>query len=602
MHFTYMRDSIPSFDLPSYPGQCYQTLVPATFDIQERADLAVHGLTGITDPEKDYDLYWWVTIGSNPPFMTHRPNDIHNQVGFHAALPLARLISGSGLNEHIEEHWAKVLLHMQGPDGLLWTKIDGRPWLAFKGGLTHGEATSDYADVILNGWALAALAVYYHLTGDALWKKTGEKIVHGLAANVVDKGDYAYFSQSFIPSKDPTMPIPHRVSHGGWVVYGLTHFFRETGYEPALKLAGKLARGIKDHANFFGPHGEFLDCQRQPLPEAHFYAHVHCLFEILDYALAASGDNRDMIDFVKDGFDFARNSGNTILGFFPELLWRENFQTCETCGLADLISMGLRLTAIGEGDHWDDVDRWIRNQFAENQIIRPLDWANRQAWLGPDAGWQRQAHRPMDVVIENADHVTERVVGMFRGWPNPNDGFGGRHSVVMVCCTFQGTRALYYIWEHMLTHKDGKLSVNLLMNRPSPWADVDSHIPYEGRVDVKVKQGVSLEIRIPEWVSPEETACAVNGKEQVLGWEGRYAQVGRTESGDLVTLTFPIAERAEKIHIQKHAYNIVRKGNEVVAIEPPGQIDPLYQRSEYRDAVTHWKKASRFVSDETFYW
>ena len=603
MRYTYMRDIIPSFSLPSYPGQHYEALVPATLDIQERAALAVRGLTGIVDPEKDYELYWWVTIGAHPPHMTHRPNDLHNQAGFHAALPLMRQISNSHANEHVEEHWTKVLLHMRGPDGLLWTKIEDRPWLAFRGSAaSHGNVDTDYADVILNAWTLALLASLYHLSGERLWKETGEKIVQGLIAGLAHKDDYAYLPQSFIPWTDAKMPNPHRVSHGGWVIYGLVHFFHETGYEPALDLAGKLARGIKDHSNFFGAHGEFKDCQRRPVPEAHFYAHVHALFEILDYALAAGGDNREMIEFVKGGFDYAQNSGNTILGFFPELLWRESFQTCETCGLADLISMGLRLTAVGEGDHWDKVDRWIRNQFAENQIMRPLDWADRLPWLGPDDFWHSRARRPIDPVIENADRVSERVVGMFRGWPDPNDGFGGEHRVVMPCCTMQGTRALYYIWEHILTCKEGKLSVNLLLNRPSPWADVDSHIPYQGQVDVTMKQGLALEIRIPEWTTPEQTTCTVNGQTRTPRWQGRYAQIEQTAPGDRVTLTFPIAERAAKIYIQKRAYNIVRKGNEVVAIEPPGQIDPLYQRSEYRDAVTHWKKVTRFVADQAWYW
>ena len=602
MRFRYMSEEIPSFRLPTNGGQRYEALVPATFDVQERAALAVRGLTGITDPEKDYEVYWWVTMGSNPPYMTHRPNDLHNQVAFHSALPLVRLMSGSDHSQHIEEHWAKVLLHMRGPEGLLWTGTEDRPWLLFQGGATHGEATQDYADVILNGWALAVMALYHRLTGDRLWRDVGQQIVSGLAANVVDKGSYAYFPQSFIPWSDPALPIPHRVSHGGWVIYGLTHFFRETGYEPALELAGKLARAIKDHANFFGPNGEFLDCQRQPFPEAHFYAHVHCLFEILDYALAAGGEDRELIDFAKGGYAYARESGNTILGFFPELLWRESFQTCETCGLADLISMGLRLAAIGEADHWDDVDRWIRNQFAENQIMRPLDWADRLAWRGPDIGWQQQSQRPIDPVAESADRVSERVVGMFRGWPEPSEGLGGEGRGVMPCCTIQGARALYYIWEHMVSYRDGTLSVHLLLNRPSPWADVASHIPYQGQVDIAVKQDLDLEARMPEWVAREQVSCTVDGQPRDVSWRGAYVRLGPLAPGASVSIRFPITERAERIHIQKRAYSVVRRGSEVVAIEPPGTIDPLYQRSHYRDGVTLWKNTDRFVPNENLYW
>ena len=54
----YIRENIPIFDIPPYKGQRYEAFVPDTLDIQERAALAVNGLTGPTDPEKDFMLYF----------------------------------------------------------------------------------------------------------------------------------------------------------------------------------------------------------------------------------------------------------------------------------------------------------------------------------------------------------------------------------------------------------------------------------------------------------------------------------------------------------------------------------------------------------------
>ena len=45
----------------------------------------------------------------------------------------------------------------------------------------------------------------------------------------------------------------------------------------------------------------------------------------------------------------------------------------------------------------------------------------------------------------------------------------------------------------------------------SLWADVDSHIPYRGRVEVHMKQDLELEIRIAEWVSPKEARSTAEG-------------------------------------------------------------------------------------------
>lgn len=68
----------------------------------------------------------------------------------------------------------------------------------------------------------------------------------------------------------------------------------------------------------------------------------------------------------------------------------------------------------------------------------------------------------------------------------------------MHCCTGNGTRSIYYLWDHALRYEGGHLRVHLLMNRVSEWADVLSHVPYEGRVDVSVKQPVAVSVRRPE--------------------------------------------------------------------------------------------------------
>ena len=199
-------------------------------------------------------------------------------------------------------------------------------------------------------------------------------------------------------------------------------------------------------------------------------------------------------------------------------------------------------------------------------------------------------------LIQCCDHVPERNVGAFVGWPYVNDYGRG----IMHCCTGNAVRALYYIWEHILTYKQGQLHVNLLLNRASPWADVDSHIPYVGRVDVKIKQPVELSIRIPEWVAPDQASCSVNGQSRPLSFQGRYAQVGAVKPSETVTLTFPIAERTDEVLIiQRQKCTLIRKGNEIVHMVPLGTT---YQRAHYRENQTRWKKVTRFVLGETIAW
>jgi hypothetical protein len=78
--------------------------------------------------------------------------------------------------------------------------------------------------------------------------------------------------------------------------------------------------------------------------------------------------------------------------------------------------------------------------------------------------------------------------------------------------------------------------------------------------------------------------------------------VGPVTGDDIVSLSFPIAERTEMVDIEKQNYFFTLKGADVVDVYPRGQFCPLYQRNHYRQSATRWKKVARFVSDESIYW
>jgi DUF1680 family protein len=195
-------------------------------------------------------------------------------------------------------------------------------------------------------------------------------------------------------------------------------------------------------------------------------------------------------------------------------------------------------------------------------------------------------------------------LGAWSGWAGANEWatwIGIQH-----CCTGNAARGLYYVWEHILDYRDGKLKVNLLMNRASRWADVYSYIPYQGRVDLKMKESCrQVLVRAPEWVemgSPQIT-CHVHGTARPLRWQGRYVHAGDAEKGDVLSFTFPIAERTVREKIGPETYTLVMKGNTVVSIDPAGTIGPLYQgREKYRTSEVAWRNVKRFVSDEAIDW
>lgn len=620
----FIRARIPRFKVPAYPGKRYRVMVPDTLDIQQRIALAVNGLTGPTDPDKHHLLYFRVTFRANPPSMTHGPSDIC-QVKFMESLPLMRLASGSTLNNHVDRIWMKSALRMLGPDGLAyWPSY---PWAKYPDWCQPCSPNKKhYAAPIFCGRLMGAMTLYMLHDTSGPWNDQLQKMVDGLWSVAIERDDYAYFPKGGFAARQRRprqAPLPLAIwsSLVGWTIQGLSQYHRASGYQPAVDLAGKLSRYVVQHGKYYGPDGEFLPNYIDPeidektwqydgsgMPIAgsphnhtHFQHHMIPLLGMLDHALAI--DDHELADFVRRSFEWARTKGNIMVGYFPENIDNQHqLETSELCEVAGMIGLALKLSAAGLGDYWDDADRWIRNQFAEGQLLHS-EWIYHMARGGEVTNKTKIPPSAIDPRVETCDHVPERNLGAFAGWPSANDWYVGHDSGIMHCCTGNATRALYYIWEHMLTYDRGSLSVNLLMNRPSKWADVHSHLPYAGRVDVSVKRKCrQLRLRIPPWVKRSQARCTVNKKKHKIDWEGRYAQLGQVSSKDQVTLSFPITERQLETDIQSQHYHMIARGNDIVDIYPRGKFCPLYQRAHCRTDQTRWTEVDRFISDESIFW
>ena len=251
------------------------------------------------------------------------PHDFSDfvQVKFHEALPLMRLISGSRQNEAVDRRWMEVVMQMQGPDGLLYYPLKGRPWAKTNVDpeQTGGRlpASDHYSVPICNGRLLGAIALYYQTTGDERWKEVGKRVVDGLTKQVVHRDDYAYFSVGlFGPNEvsDPKAPLPDpwtRMTFG-WVAIGLAQFYNVTGYEPALALSGKLARFTRYHGGMFEADGRFVGLSG---PNMHFHGHLHPLLGMLEYGIAAH--DQEMIQFVRKGYEFGVQKHEPDRGLRP---------------------------------------------------------------------------------------------------------------------------------------------------------------------------------------------------------------------------------------------------------------------------------------------
>jgi hypothetical protein len=320
----------------------------------------------------------------------------------------------------------------------------------------------------------------------------------------------------------------------------------------------------------------------------HFHNHTAGLLSLLEYATAVS--DPDTMEFVKSGYEWAKTQGSSLVGWFPEVDVPD-YPTHEGCTVADMISIATKLSAAGVGDYWDDVDRWVRNQFAENQLMDGK-WVYRMTASLP---------RTPIAFNETDEGVVERNLGAFAGCATGNE-WG---NAISHCCTGNSTRTLYYVWEHILEYRDGRLRVNLLLNRVSTWVDLHSYIPYEGKVDLKIKKLCdSILIHVPEWIETRslQVLCQVNGSSRQMSWQGRYVNAGPARPGDMIVITFPIHERMVKEKLGNTLYTLVLKGSTVVSIDPRGTNGPTYERPEYREGQVRWRKVLRYVPEQEIRW
>lgn len=620
----YIRSKLPCFELPAYSGERYEIMVPDTLDLQERARLAIHAMTEVADPLADYEIYWRVYFRSKPPMMIHDWDCPLITIKFMESVSLMRIMSGSEQNSQVDRHWMKLALRGLGPDGLFYTPREGRPWAYRYVPYQVNHRESQLLVPFSCGRLLSTMTLFALRDKGSLWRDSVRSLVDGLIKLAINANNFAFFYPTCMdaskkrPSRLSEIPTSAVDQENSRVPLGLVHAYRLLGYKPALTLAKKIINYMRKY--FFAEDGTFWQTPHNS-KGAHFHAHTHGLLAMQEYA-SITGDE-ELMEFVVRSFEWAKRlgfnlrkgegyeyldaPGSNLIGYFPEHSNSPEWEGSEICEVADMISVALLLSEAGIGDYWDDADRWIRNMLAEGQLLS-TNWiydVPEGGFINPDirVGPNSYGCIPSGVgAYDTAEKVPERNLGSFAGWPAANDWYVGNGSGIMHCCTANGSQTLYRIWKRILRYQNGKLRVNLLFNRTSPWADIISYIPYQGRVEVKVKEAVSLTIRIPEWVTPSETRCQVNDRERTITWDGRYAQVGSVKPKDNVLLSFPIHERKDVVHIEKQKFMLIRKGNEVVYISPPGHFCPLYQREHYRDNTPRYKKVSRFVSYEDIEW
>ncbi|MBI2841974.1 MAG: hypothetical protein HYX78_01090 [Armatimonadetes bacterium] len=591
--------------LPGRLGSYYEATVPDTLDLAERAKLGINHFTSIISPKDDYEMYWTGGYEANHTQLTLAfPSLTNVQPEAWEALTMERLMCGSKQNLDRETGMVNMLASHLGEEGIYWVFPDERkPWLI-------GEIKKPYAHMYGQGAIMLAMIIYCQYTGDPVWKMQIDRMVDAMGRIlVVHKDDYAYFptygamrEESWrscyvkgVDWVDKTEPQTEKGGeegsmflHQGRIAGVLAQWYTLTGNKQALKLSGELVRFLTK-TRFWADHpgGEYPGVFGSN--HAHWTGrapgHYQALTSILEYAIATN-DSR-LKEFVRDGYEWSRQYRLPRLGFIDN---------GEGCAAPRLMNLAIKLSYANVGDYWEDVDLYIRNNPAEYQFTPDDVSAARQL-----VGNNPRCDPPKIDAIQAA-------VGAVPAGINERG-----KALWWLCCTSHGNLAFYYAWDATLRYDKGVAQINLLLNRASPWMDIDSYLPYEGKVVLKNKKAKEALVRIPLWVDKEMVKCRVGKKQVDQEWFGRYLRVRSLKPGDIVTIEFPVRERTEQWIGQEwipapqiKTFDLKFRGNTLVEISP--EMFPVGctfykgRAEQYRAQKARMKKVTRFVTPLILKW
>ena len=344
----------------------------------------------------------------------------------------------------------------------------------------------------------------------------------------------------------------------GVMILPLVRYYEASGYEPALDLAEGLINHIVGQSEF-GHDGRFI---------GHFHATMWVVAGILRYGLVT--DNPQLVELGRKVYGWARDQGSSF-GWFPEWVGTTppEEMDAETCCLADMIELSHMIAESCDDRYWDDVERFARNHLVESQLQS----------LPPCEHETQKADTPQATYRD----VAGRAIGGFAGASWPNDFVVGRRFIAG-CCGATGARALFLAWDGIVQKRDDTVWVNMPLNRRTPWLDVFSHHPQEGKLRLLIHDAPKLRVRMPDWADGR-VSLSVDGTARLPEWRGNFLELNGLARGQEVEVLHPMRSEVCAEVVAGRKYTVSWQGNTVMNIAPPGKNVPLYLRRETdRDA------------------
>ena len=502
---------------------------PDTYLLQRAIDAGLAAIAARLDPHEAYRPFFALHLQPSPR-LDHDIWDLGDMCSRYVdAYLLGRQVTGYA--GHTEEEAAlKVLLHKCDPYANPFMAT--RMMIAYVDEHLHDPSPQRRAEV--------------------------DGLVHTIRGRMTFEKDYAYYFRqppgwsswddavfgSF--TGYPTYPL-------GGIILALARYLECCDAPEAEDLLDRLCRFVINVSGTFRSDGAYRG-------HTHSGGILTAAAGVFRWALLKG--HADVLAQMKGAFDWtAQNSSSW--GWVPDGLGRP-MTTSETCSITDAVHLALLIARSTDPSYYGVVERYVRNHLLESQFVRP-------ELVLPDAG-------------RNA--VGKALRGSWASCSDPNGHDGGLGSNIEGCCLGSGIRGCFLAWDHVIEKQGGTVRVNLAFSRNSPWAEVISYQPYEGRIDVIVREPARFEVKIPVWVPESQLRVSVDGRlvPARLSASG-YVRVDGLKAEDRVRIDYP-QHRCESVEMLcGREYRAVWRGDTVVGISPCGETYPLYERSHLEEAA-----------------
>jgi len=514
---TTYTDSIPdTLDLATWAAEYYhgtlRLMIPTDF---------IQTLKTIPVPPGSYAAGWYVLY--------------HSILTPEGARQTCSGVDGPCVNAEYVPQWAITLQSLRRAREMIGNEVAEddatREWLSVRGVFGYDALMSTPPDASRPGdanntfsYTMMLLAdLYREYPGNAGVTTLMNEYIRFKSTTVGPDPTYAYWL-NFLASQysigfdgrggyynDNFVRLHHQANNG----VPLSDWAELTGDATATGLGHKTAAyllGYQSGVFWANPNTQPANAGRFTAdPPVEFVGHTLSYATALDAMLsdarmrtstnAADPVAAQEVMFVKNAYEFAKRRGNAgLLGNFGVSSY-----------LGEMLRLGIKLEhfrtvypdVIPFSQYYEDVERWTRNQAAEDRIDATVaTYIPDTPDPGGDPRFDHIGSRAVGTFLSNATHV--RAIP-FNTFEDDNDGLW-----LM--------RGLYDVWKNTveITMTGGKTVgwVNLLLNRAAPSMDVYSDIPYRGRVVVAMHRNSGIDqlaVRIPSWRGGDVTITEDTG-------------------------------------------------------------------------------------------